>query len=102
VRAQSLPGQLSFLRMRQGAKPQPVSIEEALAHEFTPIEEEFIATRIARQAVGTPDQVEARISSLLHSTGADELMIASGAATLDARIRSLQIVADLFGARADA
>ena len=102
VRAQSLPGQLSFLRMRQGAKPQPVSIEEALAHEFTPIEEEFIAARIARQAVGTPDEVEARITSLLQSTRADELMIASGAATLDARIRSLQIVAERLGARAPA
>ena len=44
VRALSLPGQLSFLRMRQGAKPQPVSIEEALAYEFSPMEEEFIAS----------------------------------------------------------
>ena len=65
VRAQSLPGQLSFLRMRQGGKPQPVSIEEALAHEFTPLEEEFIAARNARQAVGTPDEVETRLRSLL-------------------------------------
>jgi luciferase family oxidoreductase group 1 len=102
VRAQSLPGQLSFLRMRQGGKPQPVSIEEALAHEFTPLEEEFIAARVARQAIGTPDEVEARLTSLLQSTRADELTIASGAATVDARIRSLQVVADRIGARATA
>ncbi|HEY2556582.1 MAG TPA: alkanal monooxygenase, partial [Diaminobutyricibacter sp.] len=72
------------------------------AHEFTALEKEFIEARVARQAVGTPDEVEARLTSLLQSTRADELMIASGAATVDARIRSLQIVADRLGARATA
>lgn len=96
VRAESLPGLLSFLRMRQGQKPQPVSIEEALAYEFSPVEEEFIAARNARQAVGSPEHVAERLESLLKSTGVDELMIASAAATPDARIRSLQIVADIL------
>ncbi|MGN7799305.1 LLM class flavin-dependent oxidoreductase [Leifsonia sp. 22587] len=98
VRAQSLPGQLSFLRMRRGLKPEPVSIEEALAHEFTPLEEEFIASRNARQAVGTPDEVKARLDSLLASTQTDELMVSSGAATVEGRIRSLEIVRELYPA----
>ncbi len=98
VRAQSLPGQLSFLRMRRGLKPEPVSIEEALAYEFTPLEEEFIASRNARQAIGTPDEVQARLASLLASTQADELMISSGAATVEGRIRSLEIVRELYPA----
>jgi alkanesulfonate monooxygenase SsuD/methylene tetrahydromethanopterin reductase-like flavin-dependent oxidoreductase (luciferase family) len=92
VRALSLPGQLSFLRMRQGAKPQPVSIDEALAYDFSPLEEEFIATRNARQAIGTPDEVKSRLESLLASTGVDELMVSSGAATVEGRIRSLEVV----------
>ena len=96
VRALSLPGQLSFLRMRRGLKPQPVSVEEALAYEFSPAEEEFIAARNARQAIGTPDHVKARLDSLIASTGADELMISSGAATVEGRIRSLEIVAGLY------
>jgi len=96
VRRQTLPGLLSFIRMRQGQKPQPVSIEEALAHEYTPLEEEFIRARAARQAMGTPDEVRSRLASLLHSTDADELMISSAAATLEARVRSLEIVAELF------
>ncbi|WP_158862550.1 LLM class flavin-dependent oxidoreductase [Leifsonia sp. AG29] len=99
VRALSLPGQLSFLRMRRGLKPEPVSIEEALAHEFTPLEEEFIATRNARQAIGTPDEVKARLDSLLASMRADELMISSGAATVEGRIHSLEIAAGLHAAR---
>ncbi|MDR6973140.1 LLM class flavin-dependent oxidoreductase [Leifsonia shinshuensis] len=98
VRAQSLPGQLSFLRLRRGLKPEPVSIEEALAHEFTPLEEEFIASRNARQAVGTPDEVKARLDSLLASTQTDELMVSSGAATVEGRIRSLEIVRELYPA----
>ena len=98
VRALSLPGQLSFLRMRQGLKPEPVSVEEALAHEFTPLEEEFIASRNARQAIGTPDEVKARLEALLASTQVDELMVSSGAATLEGRIRSLEIVRELYPA----
>ncbi|RDV45423.1 alkanal monooxygenase [Leifsonia sp. ku-ls] len=98
VRALSLPGQLSFLRMRRGLKPEPVSIEEALAYEFSPMEEEFIANRNARQAVGTPDEVKARLDALLASTGTDELMISSGAATVEGRIRSLEIVRELYPA----
>ncbi|NUU04887.1 LLM class flavin-dependent oxidoreductase [Leifsonia sp. C5G2] len=98
VRALSLPGQLSFLRMRRGLKPEPVSIEEALAYEFGPLEEEFIASRNARQAVGTPDEVKSRLESLLASTGTDELMVSSGAATVEGRIRSLEIVRELYPA----
>lgn len=98
VRALSLPGQLSFLRMRHGLKPQPVSVEEALAYEFSPAEEEFIAARNARQAIGTPDQVKARLDSLIASTGVDELMVSSGAATVEGRVRSLEIVAGLYPA----
>lgn len=98
VRALSLPGQLSFLRMRQGQKPQPVSVEEALAYDFSPLEEEFIAARNARQAIGTPDEVRARLDALLGSTGADELMVSSGAATVEGRIRSLEIVSELYPA----
>jgi luciferase family oxidoreductase group 1 len=96
VRAQSMPGLLSFLRMRQGLKPQPVSIEEGLAYELSPLEQEFVEARTARQAVGSPVHVRSRLASLLSSTGADELMVSSGAATIDARIHSLEIVADLF------
>ncbi|WP_223694384.1 LLM class flavin-dependent oxidoreductase [Leifsonia poae] len=97
VRALSLPGQLSFLRMRQGAKPQPVSIEEALAYPFSQLEEDFIAARNARQAIGTPAEVRDRLESLLASTKVDELMISSGAATIDGRVRSLEIVAEALG-----
>ncbi len=96
VRRQSLPGALTFLQMRRGQKPEPVSVEEASRYEFSQLELDFIAQRNARQAFGTPDVVRDRLASLLASTGADELMIASGAAEPDARAHSLEIVARLF------
>ncbi|TFD42878.1 LLM class flavin-dependent oxidoreductase [Cryobacterium sp. Sr8] len=95
VRRESLPGLLTFLRMRQGHKPEPVSIAEALAYEFSPPERDFIEARNRRQAVGTPAEVDAKLTALLESTGADELMLSSQASTLAGRIRSLEIVAAL-------
>ncbi|NNC12963.1 LLM class flavin-dependent oxidoreductase [Planctomonas sp. JC2975] len=96
VRRQSLPAAISFLQMRRGQKPEPVSVEEASAYEFSQLELDFIAERNARQAFGTPDVVRDRLASLLASTEADELMIASGAAEADARAHSLELVAELF------
>jgi luciferase family oxidoreductase group 1 len=99
VRDQALPGLLSFLRMRQGQKPQPVSLDEARAYEFSQLEQDFIQQRNARQAVGTPEHVQERLASLLSSTAADELMIAPGSAELWSRERSIEIVAQLFERR---
>ncbi|MHA7987743.1 LLM class flavin-dependent oxidoreductase [Rathayibacter sp. CAU 1779] len=96
VRRQSLPAAISFLQMRRGQKPEPVTVEEASAYEFSQLELDFIAERNARQAFGTPDVVRERLASLLASTEADELMIASGAAEADARAHSLELVANLF------
>jgi len=95
VRRESLPGLITFLRMRQGKKPAPVSLEEALAYRFSEYELSFVAARSRRQAVGTPAEVDARLTALLASTGADELMLSAQSATLAGRIRSLEIVAGL-------
>lgn len=97
VRAQSLPSMLTFLQMRRGAKPEPVSMEEAAAYPFSALEQEFMVERAARQAIGTPEEVRAKLEGLLASTGADELTITSQAATVEGRIRSLQVVASLAG-----
>jgi len=95
VRRESLPGLITFIRMRQGKKPAPVSMEEALAYRFSPYEQELVQARNRRQAVGTPDQVDAALTRLLGSTGADELMVSAQSSSLAGRIRSLEIVAGL-------
>jgi luciferase family oxidoreductase group 1 len=95
VEAQAKPGLISFMRMRQGQKPEPVSMEAAAAYEFSAMEQQFVAARNRRQAVGTPDEVDAQLESLLESTGADELILAPQSAQLASRIHSLEIVTAL-------
>jgi len=95
VRREMLPGALTFIRMRRGLKPEPASIDEALAYEFSPLELDFIAHRNARQAIGTPEQVRAQLESLLASTGVDELMVQPSGATAAGRKHSLELVASL-------
>lgn len=95
VRREMLPGALTFIRMRRGLKPQPVSIDEALAYEFSPLELDFIAHRNSRQAVGSPDEVRTALESLLASTGVDELMVQPSGATAAGRAHSLEVVASL-------
>ncbi len=81
--------------MRQGQRPEPVSLDEAAAYEFSPMEREFVASRQRRQAIGRPAEVDAMLESLLESTKADELILAPQSATVESRIRSLEIAAGL-------
>jgi luciferase family oxidoreductase group 1 len=98
VAEQSAPGMISFIRMRQGAKPQPVSMEEARAYEFSDLERRFIEARTARQAYGSRADVAAKLNELLASTGANGLIIAPGAAQAQYRHQALSVVMDLHRA----
>ena len=92
VAEQSAPGMISFIRMRQGAKPEPVSMEEARAYEFNDLERRFIEARTARQAYGDAETVASKLNSLLASTGADGLIVAPGAAQAAYRRQALDVV----------
>ena len=96
VHRESLPGMLAFMRMRQGLPSRPISIEEALATPLGAVEKQFIQGRLHRQAIGTPDEVRASLADLLASTGADELTVSVNAATLGAKIRSLELVSEIL------
>lgn len=47
--------------------------------------------------MGTPQQVRARIEDVAARTGADEVMLATHAYDVAARIRSYELVAEAFG-----
>ncbi len=78
IEEQSAPGMISFIRMRQGAKPEPVSMDEARAYEFSDLERRFIAARTERQAYGSRDEVATKINALVESTGADGVIVSPG------------------------
>ncbi|WP_066521873.1 LLM class flavin-dependent oxidoreductase [Curtobacterium ammoniigenes] len=95
VDEQSAPGMISFIRMRQGAKPEPVSMDEARAYEFNDLERRFIEARTARQAYGDADAVASKLNALLASTGADGIIVAPGAAQSRYRRQALDVVMQL-------
>jgi alkanesulfonate monooxygenase SsuD/methylene tetrahydromethanopterin reductase-like flavin-dependent oxidoreductase (luciferase family) len=88
---------LSFVQIRTGRPGRMPSPEQATAHVFTPEEQTIAAFYKQLQIVGTPEQVRARIENIATRTGADEVMIATHAYDLAARVRSYELVAQAFG-----
>ncbi len=89
-------GRLGFLRLRTG-RPGPFpSPEEAAAHQFTPAEHAAIDGWTSSHIIGGPETVRAGLLALRERTGANELMITTNAYEHADRVRSYEIVADLF------
>ncbi|MCH0563748.1 MULTISPECIES: LLM class flavin-dependent oxidoreductase [unclassified Streptomyces] len=101
ARRQVRAGALSMLRLRMGRPGLVPTPEEAAAHEFSPREEEFVASWSSNVVHGTADEVRAGLDDLHKRTGADELMLTSNAHGGDVRLRSYQLVADAYGLPAD-
>ena len=87
---------LSFVQLRSGRPGRMPSSDEAMSHVFTPEEQAIGAAYKNLQIVGTPDQVRARIETVVAHTDADEVMIATHASDLAARVRSYELVAEAF------
>ncbi|HEX2312095.1 MAG TPA: LLM class flavin-dependent oxidoreductase [Thermomonospora sp.] len=96
ARELAAPQALSFLRLRQG-RPGPLPTpEEAAAHPYTPLEREIIESRAASQVVGGPDTVRTRMDALIEATRADEVMVTTMVHDHADRLRSYEILADLY------
>ena len=96
------PSRLSFVRMRTSRPTTLPTQEEADAHEYTPLEQELLRRHAASNVVGGPYRVREGLAALLEATGADELMVTTTTFELADRIRSFELVAELFGLRAAA
>ncbi|WP_326697659.1 LLM class flavin-dependent oxidoreductase [Streptomyces sp. NBC_01754] len=97
ARRQVLTGALSMVRLRTGRPGLVPSPEEAEAHDFSPMEREFVDNWLADIVHGTPDEVRAGLDALVERTGADELMITANAHGGEARLRSYELIADAYG-----
>ena len=89
-------GRLSFLRMRSGRPGRVPSPEDAAAYPYTPGETNLIRGWTGSHVIGSPSTVEAGLRELQSRTGADELMITSGAWAHSERLRSYELIAELF------
>ncbi|WP_433226854.1 LLM class flavin-dependent oxidoreductase [Actinomadura formosensis] len=96
ARELAAPQALAFLRLRQGRPgPLPTPAETA-AHPYTPLERQMIDERLADQVVGGPQTVRAQMDALIERSGVDEVMVVTQVFDHADRLRSYDILADLY------
>lgn len=90
----TLPNSLTFVRMRQGVRPGRVpTLAQAEAYPWSEAERAWVAERNAQQAIGDLEHVRARISDLVHATGADEVIVVPQGPDLETKLRTLRDLA---------
>ena len=95
----ALPGGVATLWRRQGrpAALPSVSLAEAIVGRLGGAELAVVRDAIGRAFVGSPATVVAGLRRLLDASGAEELMVSSPVADVQARGRALAHVAAAFG-----
>jgi luciferase family oxidoreductase group 1 len=95
----ALPSGVATLWRRQGrpAALPSVALAEAIVGRLSGVELAIVRDAIGRAFVGGPPTVVAGLRRLLDASGAEELMISSPVADVDARGRGLAHVAAAFG-----
>lgn len=81
---------------RQDGGPYP-SPEEASAYDFSEHEQAIIAHTDGRTIAGTPETVRDRIEALAAEYEVDEVVIVTVTSELGSRMRSYELVAEVFG-----
>ena len=89
-----LPGNLGFVRMRQGARPSRIpTLAEAEVYEWTPAEKDWAAERNSQQAIGTLEHATQQIAALVEVTRADEVIVVPQGPDLETKLRTLRDLA---------
>jgi luciferase family oxidoreductase group 1 len=88
------PLRVAIVKNRTGRRAPIVSIEEALAYEFSPQERAIADEFFTGAVIGSPETVAAGLTALADETGADELMLSALLPDLAARARSLTLIAN--------
>jgi luciferase family oxidoreductase group 1 len=94
VMARSLD--LSWLRLRSGQPGYFPSPAEASAYPYTAEELAQVPVNRARHILGTPPAVRSQILDLVAQTSADEVMVLTMTYDQRARLRSYELLAELF------
>jgi luciferase family oxidoreductase group 1 len=87
---------LNGVRRARGEYLPLASPEEALAYPYSPVDRQRIGQRRTRLFVGTPTTVRERLTPLIESTKADELMVTTMIYDHGARRRSYELLAQAF------
>ncbi|MFI0411309.1 LLM class flavin-dependent oxidoreductase [Actinomadura sp. 3N508] len=90
------PQALAFLRLWRGAPGPLPSPEETAAYPYTTLDRQMIDARLADQVVGGPETVRAQMDALIERSGVDEVMVVTQVYDHADRLRSYDILADLY------
>lgn len=97
ARRQLLTSALAVVRLSRGETAPLATPQEAEQYPFTPRERAIADDWLAHAVHGTPDAVRAGLTELVSRTGADELMLTANVHGAAERLRSLELIADVFG-----
>jgi alkanesulfonate monooxygenase SsuD/methylene tetrahydromethanopterin reductase-like flavin-dependent oxidoreductase (luciferase family) len=88
--------QLAWVRMRSG-NPGPLpSPKEAMNYSYGPAERRLADTYRSMQIVGDPRTVLVRLEELAKHTAADEVMVTTNVYDHGERLRSYELLAEVF------
>jgi luciferase family oxidoreductase group 1 len=88
--------QLAWVRMRSGT-PRPLpSPKEAMDYSYDSAERRLADVYRSMQLIGDPRTVRARIEELAQHTVADEVMVTTNVYDHDERLRSYELLAEVF------
>jgi luciferase family oxidoreductase group 1 len=93
----SLPSAVSFVKLRQGHPTPLPSPEDAAAYEFTPMERELLRQWEAPLVRGNPTEVRSQLIDLIGRTRVDEVMVTTMVHSHEDRLRSYQLLAEVWG-----
>lgn len=93
----ALPHLLRMAQMRLGAKLAPaLTAEEAAEHDWTDAERELVAALRADTIVDAPAAAGKAVAALAERTSATEIMVLPIGSGLPARLRTLELLADVW------
>jgi len=85
------------LRLDRGRIAPFPSVEEAEAYPYTPEDRARIAFHRRRQVIGAPEKVKAELMALGEAYGVHEFVIVTICYDFSARVRSYELLAQIFG-----
>ncbi len=92
----ALTMELVWLRMARGEHAALPSPEEALCYPWSESERLEVRRMRGPSVVGTPAQVAAELESMASRSKADELMVVTNVWNHEARLRSYELIAEVF------
>lgn len=85
-----------LLGFEKGRYDEIPTVAAATAYQYTPAEWQRVLYNRQRTAIGTPEQLQEKLTSLVTEFGVDEIVVSTFTETAEDRFHSYALLADLF------